>query len=419
MGPHIRAVRDTCGIVRVWPSESVDDQLRLQLHVESRGGPAREPLPSYGRCVFSPTEQKVVVDVTDGDGRVLETRSLPVGRYAQSPGVLVVGSCVSRDLIPFGSEELTVTTYCARQSLISAFSSPMPPPADVALLSSPFQRRTMEEDYRSSVPNRVREAAPSADLLVWDLVDERLGVFVHAGGEITTATVEWYALHPDGAAPLGARHVPFGSLEHVALFRAALQRWRDLLAETGLVSRTVLLAPRWAEKTTSGQPTPKSFGVAAAHANEATLTYVRLIREVVGVEVIGLEVDTRAGEDHQWGLAPFHFDDETERLLVKRLEACLGRTPKLGVVARSSSGRLETSVGPGKKGALLVAAVPRSAAQVAFHLYQRRKRLTTTPYGTRHAYTFADLARGRYIVRTFARFVDGTQESFAVPVDVR
>lgn len=412
----IRAIRDACGLVRVWLAnpEALPDAVGAKVELHQAGHTIRRDLTGQGITVLGPGVTGATVVLRDRFGHEVDRQTVPVALVPDGPGVAVVGSCVSRDAVPHMSVPMTLVDYEARQSLISAFSGAVPLPAEHVDLASSFQRRMFEADHASTLPDRVRELAPATDLLVWDLVDERLGVFIHGDGRVTTDTVEWRSLNPGQQAPVGSRHVPFGSAEHLMLFRQALVRWRELLDATGLRARTVLLAPPWADRATGGQPTDPSFGVSAPAANAATAAYVAAVQELVGIKVVGRDLDTRAGEDHRWGNAPFHFDDATERSIADLIVAQLPSGQTLGGTIVGPSG-VAVSTGPGGPGAVVVGATPPPGSKVAFHLFRGSERIATTPYGTATGHTFWRLTSGRYLVRVFVMLPDGSRVSQASP----
>ncbi|WP_157090170.1 DUF6270 domain-containing protein [Janibacter melonis] len=334
-----------------------------------------------------------------------------------TPALLLVGSCVSRDLLSSMPDPVSLVGYHARQSLISAFAPGRAVPPEVDRLDSPFQRRMLTADHLSDLPVRVREAASSADLLVWDVVDERLGVFVHPDGSVTTDTVEWRRLHPDGRPPAGARRAAFGSAEHKVLYGDALRRWRELLDDTGLLRRTVLLAPRWAGRTASGDVVPPSFGVTAEEGSRVQSEYVDMIEEIVGVPVVGADLDTVAGDGHRWGTAPFHFDPGTELALATSVMERLGSLLSPGGTTRAADG-LVVSVGPSGADTIVAAGKVPRGTKVAFHLVHNGVRVAATPYGSARSHVFRGCTSGRFFVRMFVRRPDGSRES-VTSVNVR
>lgn len=366
------------------------------------------------------------LDRAEGEGSYDEQSSSTPQRLE----VLIVGSCVSRDTFMFlDPKHFSLQEYIARQSLVSGFGPVGVPLVDTTELTSRFQRRMIEGDAASDLPVRVERAAASVDLLLWDLVDERLGVHVHDDGGVTTDTVELRTVRGVAAAadaPAGTRHVRFGSDEHFSLFVAALPSWRALLARTGLLERTVLLAPPWAVVTESGGRTPASFGLTADAANAQFTRYVAAARDVVGVPVLGRGLGLGAEDEdgpvaralttHQWGLAPFHYDDATYTFLAEGIAATAlrwcrpsgwvgGRSPLRVPTPIERDPSLRYRIEPGVEltltspGELTVTLTAPPLKAWAFHLYRDGERVALTPWAEEPVATFPVTEPGVYRCR--------------------
>lgn len=225
----------------------------------------------------------------------------------------IYGSCVARDtfeeLRPLG---YSLRHYVARQSIITATAdvsarSAMPA-SDV---SSSFQRRMIEGDWNANLLAELDMAAGQVDLLLWDLFDERLGVRRSGTGHVSTRSVDSLKAGMDAAMQGSTTLIPMGSSEHLELFAEALVRFRAELEDRDLLGRTLLVAPRWAEKTTCGDDAPGSFGWNPGSANETYQQYYRLVSDIVGVPVVDAPHEPLANPRHRWGPAPFHYDLRT------------------------------------------------------------------------------------------------------------
>lgn len=235
--------------------------------------------------------------------------------------VFLYGSCVSRDTLQSAPPDtFSISTYVARQSLISAFGQRNMNPEAQDHPPSAFQRRMLIWDANSALPRLLTTTRERFDVLLWDLVDERLGVIEDPTGGITTRTVERIALNgPTGSQ--GGRLIPFGTPEHFALFSAAVTRMATLLESQGLVGRTILVAPDWAELSTDGDAAPSSFGVSPAQANAAFAPYLDLVAATVSCRTIGRALTPLSDPEHQWGFAPFHYDAKTYASLLTEILA--------------------------------------------------------------------------------------------------
>jgi hypothetical protein len=240
--------------------------------------------------------------------------------------VFIAGSCVSRDTFALlDPERYALEGYVARQSLISAFTGPA---ADVPALPehlSPFQRRMLAGDVAGDLPRRLRRAAGTVDLLLWDVVDERLGVYRLPDGSFVTRTPELIGTALHDHLERTARLVAFGSDEHLGLWRAAAGAWVEVLRRHDLLARTLVVAPPWATRSDDGSPVPTSFGLGAEQANRLSAPYLACAA-ALGAPVLTVPPDTAvAAAGHRWGLAPFHYADATYARLVAGVEDARSR----------------------------------------------------------------------------------------------
>lgn len=234
--------------------------------------------------------------------------------------VAVYGSCVARDSVDLaGHERLEVVDYVARQSLLSAGhdgSRHFPPGAEIA---SAFQRRQMESDFAGDLESRLVRAAPTTDLLLWDLADERHGVYVFDDGSVVTRSIDLINLPDVLAAVEPARHLEFGTDEHFALWRTRATALRDILQRLDLWERTVVLQVPWALVTAEGSPTPWSMGKGAKQANELYRRYYDHLRSL-DFTILELQpLSVLADPAHRWGLAPFHYTQDVYEEIVQRV----------------------------------------------------------------------------------------------------
>ncbi len=248
--------------------------------------------------------------------------------------LFVYGSCVSRDTVEtMDRGDVHLVAYIARQSLVSALGPPAPAHLAPAGLSR-FQRRMVEGDLRSDLPDRVQQHGTEVDLLVWDLTDERLGVYALPDGSFVTRSAEIVGSELERRVREEGELVEFGTDRHFDLWREAAGRWLALLRRFHLTERTVVLAPPWATHLSDGGPVPSSFGLEPATANELYERYLDVLR-AEGLPVARTdEATTLASADHRWGAAPFHYDDATYASLVAHIEsrarALPGRAEPLG-----------------------------------------------------------------------------------------
>lgn len=232
----------------------------------------------------------------------------------------IYGSCVSRDTVEFCADAgKDLKRYIARQSLISAFGPEAKTSLDMKKLSSPFQQRMVKEDLNGSLRKLLPKIVQDSEILIWDLVDERLGVYRTDCGGYVTRSFELINSGNDEKLQKEAKLIAFGSDEHFELWVSALQDFAKELERFSYLARVRLIAVPWAEKGTDGTKTPWSHGLSAKQANKLYARYFRAAEELFNVIWIGKERKPLASAEHKWGFAPFHFDHATYLEISKAL----------------------------------------------------------------------------------------------------
>lgn len=273
-------------------------------------------------------------------------------RDARTVGIY--GSCVSRDATDYLGSDWTLAAYHARQSAAVLALPYQRPDLDLSALSSRFQQRVVMGDHlRSAVWELPRLAV---DVVLWDLVDERLGVVRLAGGELVTRSVELVGL--DLPELTSAEVIEFGTDEHFDLFRVGASRFVTALRQSGRVKRLVLLdCPFTArvgradrrrlrrEEEADGTASPTRMAWLADYAqttNTAYRRYVRFVRDALGVSTIHVPSRKVALDpQHRWGLAPYHYAPGTYRAIVRGLtRAIADPESRLLPLPRATGGRV-------------------------------------------------------------------------------
>lgn len=243
--------------------------------------------------------------------------------------VFIWGSCVSRDTFEyFSPEDFELVAYVARQSAVSAYTRPVSM-IDPPRFDSPFQSRMVTADFASSLLNEINATASTIDLLMVDLTDERLGLYLLPDGTVITRSVELIQSGAERDLPVGTTHIPFGTEQHLAYWTRAIEVIGGFISKAMPRTGTVLLDIPWATYTDSGQKSPDSFGISAAAANRLMRPYVQAAEEALGALVITLPSDAvRSSPNHPWGDAPFHYAEDVYLGIVRQLTGQEGRRPR-------------------------------------------------------------------------------------------
>lgn len=220
----------------------------------------------------------------------------------------IYGSCVSRDAVEtLPAESYDLTRYVARSSLLSAGTDARAMTRRFPKPSSEFQARQLEWDASGRLEELLGEAIKDADLLLWDLTDERHGVLRFPDGTYLTRTVDIMSSSQLKAICDEGQLIRFGADEHFVTWSYAADRFVDWLRRRDILDRTLVLAVPWAVRLTDGSPTPSSMGTGATEANAAYARYYGHLRDL-GLAVRTLSSDSVLGDpQHRWGPAPFHY----------------------------------------------------------------------------------------------------------------
>lgn len=250
--------------------------------------------------------------------------------------VVIYGSCVSRDTFEFLDQDaFHLDRYIARQSLISAYSVPTElAESDLTALGSDFQRRTIRDDFAGSLHSDLQMYGANADVLLWDLTDERYGVWDLGGGRFVTRSIELIASGLDERLMRGSTLVPFGSARHLRLWTSALPKFVESLRNAGLTRPPILVAPQWASRDQHGAPLNITHGPKTRTANRMLSRYLRRTGSIPRVTTH--TAVTTASSTHRWGAAPYHYTDAIYTELSTRLVEVIGESsegPKSSSIA--------------------------------------------------------------------------------------
>lgn len=231
--------------------------------------------------------------------------------------VFVYGSCTTRDGVDYWDEYgLELDGYVARQSLVSGYAPTSQKRFDMRGISSSFVRRMIANDAAGTAPQKALEAVRNGKIVIWDLTDERGGVFEIPQGGLVSGVAQASGVKFVGMK-LGPR-IAFGSEAfHELWIRAAQKFAADLVAER-LLDNVIVNATPWATLFEDGTPGPRS--VPEAVAFNAGLARMTQELESLGFKIARPHPDrVRAAHTHKWGQAAFHYTPDTYRAALEAI----------------------------------------------------------------------------------------------------
>lgn len=235
--------------------------------------------------------------------------------------VFVIGSCVTRDTVDhLDPARYRLVGYVARQSWASV-ARPPGQVVDTAALTSAFQRCQVDGALHGDALERLDAAGP-VDLVLVDLVDERLGLHQLADGGLVTRSVELYRSRLESGYTGTATLLRFGSRRHRQAWRRGADVVLDGLAARGLTARTWVLAPAWAATSVQGHRRLRGDGGTPLRFAVRAWPYYRTLRRRLGADhLLGTDLAVQADATNRWGLAPYHYSADVYQALAARLDA--------------------------------------------------------------------------------------------------
>lgn len=310
--------------------------------------------------------------------------------------IFVHGSHVSRDpLTLLNGHGFELNHYSSRQSLIPLLGAvpDLLQALDTSQLTTRFQRRAAEGTITADISRELDRHHGDTDMILWDIMDERLGVY-EVGQGYVTRTIELYQTGLDTSLQSIGRHIPFASDEHFRLWAQGVTIWADQLRRKGLADRVAVAAPPWATRFKDGGPTPSSAGMdAAAYGVLAARYYEHISLELPASRFIGRSAPTTASRDHRRGASPFHFSDETNYRMASELHALAFDAERDFPPPRPRVQSQDDQV-------VQISAQETWGTQFALHVYRDRERVVRTRYQPTADFSL-DLEPGTYRAKIY------------------
>lgn len=209
--------------------------------------------------------------------------------------------------------------YVARQSLISAFTSPVQASVNIRL-NSAFQKRMVTGDLKSDLKQRLFLSKHDIDILMIDLTDERLGIDILTSSITATHSVELVESNWLKGLKTAPQFVAIGSPRHWAMWKSAASDFVRFLGENELLEKTVIYYTPWAEYSDDNTVIPL-FRNTPSQVMSRHLMRCAAYLEGHGLEVRYLpESLAVTTSQHEWGIAPYHYIDKAYSWISNDLE---------------------------------------------------------------------------------------------------
>lgn len=235
------------------------------------------------------------------------------------PRIAVLGSCVTRDAFELPeAEQFEVALYMARSALGSFMGRPTKSISpDYSRISSNFQRRMVAADIEKRGRKQLR--SEPFDVLVLDLIDERLPVARFPDGGIATVSTEFRQL---SISLDEYTKVHSHTDESWRLWRAGWTTLLTLLDQIDARQRVVVHRAYWAGTTADGSPTVEDPDIVAAANRWLDAAYSHMAADLAPQQFIEVAPELQVADpNHRWSAAPYHYVPEYYRDFLQRLAA--------------------------------------------------------------------------------------------------
>ena len=232
-----------------------------------------------------------------------------------SKSISIFGSCVSRDVLEFyKNDDLTLKNYIARQSIISAISKPITVEEQDVKLTSNFQKKQILNDLRKTTFDILLNN--KSDYLIIDLIDERFRVGKYEDSYFTISQdfVNSGILKSDYDivnVAIRKRKYYFDGRELDFYVNEFCDRVCSIYNDDKIILHKALFVDRYINKLNK----VKKFPLDRIRINKIVNKKINYIFKILKLRfpnalVIDITPKYYASENHRWGLAQMHYQDE-------------------------------------------------------------------------------------------------------------
>lgn len=229
--------------------------------------------------------------------------------------IAIYGSCVTRDAFEVRPHPHTIVGYFARSSMISQCAAPIAlAPEDLGDTVKEWGRRIVAADLEKTIVERIAAAEP--DLVIIDLIDERLPL-LRVGGSLLT--VSSYAMETplvQGLAADGTRLGATATARNTEFLRTAPMVMARLLEVVG-PERILLHRAMYSMRVQGRGRFDGAVRASSRRMNRRLGPWYDAVARASGCREFRPPRRARiADPGHKWGLSPFHYvQPYYERLL--------------------------------------------------------------------------------------------------------
>lgn len=220
------------------------------------------------------------------------------------------GSCVSRDIFRFDFDnEVAIGKYFARNSFISAVSESFPEEVDLNIVSD-WQKRIVETDLKKELFKKLSD--DSAEFLLVDFIDERSGLMKYKNSIFTLSMELQNSNFSDYYK--GDLINKFGMDDSIWMksMDQYIENILNIFHEDRIILHETYFVDSYITKEGEIKPFPEHNLTFNGKVNTILRKYYKYLKiKLPDAYVIDiLDNYNLACENHKWGLAPVHYEDD-------------------------------------------------------------------------------------------------------------
>ena len=225
--------------------------------------------------------------------------------------VLIWGGCVSRDIFNIdGGEDFRIVDYYARQSFGSLISGPYNHDLLLHKIKSNFRRRMVARDFLKTFLNDA-ENISSADVIIIDLIVERLNLVVLPSGHVVTHSNE---LRESGLLDESRfrdyQLLKSGTEERRNYWSQGMGVFFNKIKDLGKMGSVLINKVYWTSKVDPQGFSPLSISQRRIDFENQELEwmYERLAEFLPESQFLNFPSNVLVADPkHRWGVTPYHY----------------------------------------------------------------------------------------------------------------
>lgn len=306
------------------------DNIKIEVKWYTNNNSARFELYESGNyhivCFIKQLEEKVVIETRQYNFQTdtFET-SLKKSTRPLKCNISIYGSCVTRDLFELKENTfLNLKSYIARQSILSAVSSPIPCEKDNIKLKSNFQKNVIYNDFVKNTFNLLEN--DSSDYIIIDLIDERFSLMNYKNSIITVSPYLVESGYFTTIDEMSVIKQPNGQycyqdINIDTFINLFCKKILEIYDSSNIILHKAIMLDKYIDKQMKIQEFSKNYLENSKKVNgKINYIYNLLEKNLRCGLVVDVCKDYYADENHKWGLAPMHYCNEYYRVVLRKIE---------------------------------------------------------------------------------------------------